>query len=223
MYAQAHAGLGWALGVLTPGSDRRLRAWCFVAAVLPDIDAIPFIFGKELYDRWHHTFGHNIWLGLLAVAAAWFHGRDLTLKRRAVLAGMVGFCFASHLLTDMKLSGWEVYLFWPLNRDPYMILPVIQLGHPINYVLAYGLMAAALVLPLFRAVTPLEILSPRLDRMVLNCFRRRTLECGICQRRCNNRCEGCDQPVCGRHSRLGWYFRLRCPGCAAGLREKGSP
>ena len=51
MHFTAHAGVGWTIGVLAPGSDRRLRACCLGAAIIPDIDALPFVFGPDAYTR----------------------------------------------------------------------------------------------------------------------------------------------------------------------------
>src|SRR5689334_14740998 len=114
MYGQTHAGLGWVIGVLPPG-DRRLRVWCVTAALLPDVDAGAMLFGMDAYVRWHHKPGHNIFLGILCVLAAGVHfwKRPWTQKMAAMV--LVALCFASHILTDMKLSGWEVYLFWPFS------------------------------------------------------------------------------------------------------------
>src|SRR5437762_14238009 len=129
MFGQTHAGLGWVIGVAAPTSDRRLRIWCTAAALLPDVDALAILAGKEYYDRFHHTFGHNIFTGLLCVgAAAWAFRRSPT---RAWLAaiGLVALCFASHILTDMKLSGWELYLLWPfLPHKGFEFHPNLQLG-----------------------------------------------------------------------------------------------
>ena|SRR6185369_11507465 len=61
MHFEPHAVLGWTLGNVA-GADRALRKWCVIGAILPDVDAIPFVFGAEAYGRWHHTFGHNVWL-----------------------------------------------------------------------------------------------------------------------------------------------------------------
>ena len=47
MHLEAHAGLGWAIGVLAPRSTPRLRGWCLFAAVIPDIDVVSFLFGPE--------------------------------------------------------------------------------------------------------------------------------------------------------------------------------
>ncbi len=208
MFGQAHAGLGWVVGVSAPTTDRRLRVWCAAAALLPDVDALSILLGKQHYDYWHHTFGHNVFLGsVVAAAAAWsFRGRRHASRLWAT--ALVAACFASHLLTDARLSGWELYLFWPFSRTGYEFKPNLQLGHPINFVLVYVLMVLPWVLAFWRGVTPLEIVSPRLDRIVTNFFRKRALECAACGRPCNNRCDACQKPTCMRHGRIGWTFRI---------------
>jgi len=59
MHFEAHASLGWVIGN-AGRNDRRLRNWCVVGAVLPNVDAIPYVFGPAAYGRWHHTFGHSV-------------------------------------------------------------------------------------------------------------------------------------------------------------------
>src|SRR6266446_1194914 len=59
MHFEPHAALGWAIGNFG-GADRQLRKWCVIGAILPDIDAIPFVFSAQAYGRWHHTFGRNL-------------------------------------------------------------------------------------------------------------------------------------------------------------------
>jgi membrane-bound metal-dependent hydrolase YbcI (DUF457 family) len=216
MFGQAHAGLGWLVGVAAPGSDRRLRVWCTAAALLPDVDALSMLAGRESYDRFHHTFGHNVFTGLLCVAAAAWSFRRYTWRDRAAAVFFVALCFASHLLTDMKLSGWELYLLWPFSGLGYEFKPNLQLGHPANFVLVGVLMALPWVLAPWKGVTPVEIVSPRLDRLIVNLFRRRKYSCSACGRRCNNRCDGCLKPVCLRHGRVGWRFRVACPSCGVG-------
>jgi len=62
MHLEPHAALGWAIGNLGR-ADRKLRNWCVLGAILPDIDAFPYVFGAQYYGRWHHTFGHNVFSG----------------------------------------------------------------------------------------------------------------------------------------------------------------
>src|SRR5690242_12731004 len=106
-------------------ADRQLRKWCVAGAILPDIDAIPFVFGAQAYGRWHHTFGHNVWLGVLFVAWVTYKCRS----RRALLLSFLS--FGSHLLTDAQLSGWPLQLFWPLSGAGYLFPRAVGLNSPI--------------------------------------------------------------------------------------------
>jgi hypothetical protein len=219
MYGQAHAGLGWIIGAVAPGADRRLRAWCLGAALLPDADAAAMLFGIDAYNRWHHKPGHNVFLGLICVFVAAAHFWKYPLRQRLTAAVLVGVCFASHLLTDMKLSGWQVFVLWPYSDRPFAFEPNYSLGAPVNTVLVYVLMTVPFVLALWRPATPLELISPRLDRLVMNAFRKKTAECASCRTACNNVCDGCGRPACMKHGRIDWRFRLTCPACVT----SGSP
>ena len=215
MYGQTHAGLGWVMGLLPPSSDRRLRAWCVAAAVLPDIDAGAMLFGIDAYARWHHKPGHNIFLGMLCGAAAFVHFQARPLRQRLMATGLVALAFASHLLTDMKLSGWEVYLLWPFSERGYGFQPILALGHPINAWLAGIFMTLPWLLAFWKPVTPLELISPRLDRIFLNAFRRKPWACSVCGSSCNTRCDRCEKPACMKHARINWRFQVACPACAS--------
>lgn len=216
MHIESHAGLGWAIGVLSPGSSRRLRNWCLLAAILPDIDTASYLFGAVAYDRYHHTFGHNVFLGLLVAAVGAWHLRREPGRIRWLLTPLPGLCFLSHLLTDMKLSAYTVGLFWPLATVQYEFPNNIGLHAPINTYLIFASGAVTIVLAIRKKVTPLDLFSSRLDRIVLNFFRARTVECATCGRRCNERCDGCGEPTCLLHGRIGLGFRIWCPDCATG-------
>ncbi len=222
MHLEAHAGLGWAIGVLAPGSTPRLRGWCLLAGVLPDIDAVAYLFGPEAYMNWHHTFGHNIFLGLgLGLLAARAHGglRDPGALRAGALTALA---FASHLVTDMKLSAYPVCLFWPLSRAEYELPDNLALVAPINTHLVYASGVLTLLLAVLRGVTPLEQIHPRLDRIFLDFFRPKPLACDACARRTNQRCDGCGRAVCLRHGRLGRGFRITCPRCGSDNVPRGA-
>ncbi len=209
MHFEAHAGLGWALGVLAPGSDRRLRAWVTLAAVLPDIDAAAYFWGDVAYTNYHHTFGHNVFLGALVAGAAAAH------HPRRILAGAVtALSFGLHLVTDMKLSAYPVALFWPRSDRWYEFTPNLGLASPINTWLVYAGIALAVVLAFVKKVSPLDLVSPRLDRIVLGFFRAKTLTCK-CGRRCNEVCDGCAAPVCLRCGHVSLRFLVHCPDCSA--------
>jgi len=112
--------------------------------VLPDLDAVSYLLGPVAYGRWHHTFGHNVFVGMACVAlAAWHHRRRGA--RRAGLAGaLVAVCFASHLLADAKLSAYTIKPFWPASSAEYEFTPNLALAAPVNTYLVYASFAAAL-------------------------------------------------------------------------------
>lgn len=215
MHLEAHAGLGWLVGLATPGSDRRLRGWCVAAAVLPDVDAVSYFAGEVAYGRWHHTFGHNLALGAALLAFAAWRWRDRGRGRAALASAAVLVSFLLHLLTDMKLSAYPVHLLWPFVATGYEFDMNYGIGAPINRALAYAGALSFFVLAPLRGVTGLELLSVELDRRFLNAFRRKPLTCAFegCARRTNETCHGCGAPRCQRHAKLARGFRVACGGC----------
>ncbi|MHC4608435.1 MAG: hypothetical protein ACYTAF_16105, partial [Planctomycetota bacterium] len=128
--------------------------------------------------------------------------------------------FASHLVADAVLTTYPVYLWWPLSTWALPIGGSIWLGSPINTVLAIGAIVAVIVLAVWRKVTPIDVFSPRLDRIVVSTVRRRELKCAACGRSCNLACDGCGAPVCTRHARIERGFRVSCPACAGKERQE---
>src|SRR5688572_26325285 len=98
MHLECHAVLGWAIANLGAGGtgdqERRIRNYTVVSAILPDIDAAPYLFGAYYYGLYHHTFGHNVFLwALWSLWGVW--------RFKSWRAGLLGFvAFGSHLLTD---------------------------------------------------------------------------------------------------------------------------
>ena len=209
--ALAHAGLGWAIGVVSPSSDRRLRIACAAAALLPEIDRLT---GGRL------ALGHNIFAGLFCVAvAAWFFRNH---PDRAWLGaiGLIGLSFGLHLVLDAMLSGTELRLFWPLSGRGRRFSPLVP--SMVTTVLAWLFVALPWALAFWKQVTPLEIVSERLDLLFQNLFRGRNRDCQVCGKGCNNRCSKCRKPVCFKHAKLGSGFRLTCTRCRTGTGPKTS-
>jgi hypothetical protein len=213
MHIECHAMLGWTIGNAL-GADRRQRNYCFVAAVLPDIDAAAFLLGPVIYSKYHHTFGHSIFLGIFVCALAAFHCRSM----RALL--LTALSFASHLVTDMYFTRMDVYIFWPASSAGFLIPGGVGLVAPINTALAYFSYIWLVILALITRRTPIDIVSPGLDRIVVSFFRRRTLTCSRCSRPCNQTCTRCEAPVCWKHGHIKRGFRVFCEGCA---REEPKP
>jgi len=206
MHFEPHAALGWAIGNFG-GADRQLRKWCVIGAILPDIDAIPFVFSAQAYGRWHHTFGHNVFLWGLFVAWITFKFRS----KRALLLSFLS--FGSHLLTDAQFSGWPLQLFWPFSKAGYFFRGAVSLSAPINTHLVYYSFVVVGILALLYQRTPVDIFSARLDRLLLSFFQKKPLSCSTCQRSTNQICSRCGSPVCMRHCTVGRGLRVVCPEC----------
>lgn len=222
MHLECHATLGWMIGNCF-SNDRRVRNYATIGAVLPDIDAIPYLFGPYYYGLYHHTFGHNVFL--------WIAFSAFGVKRfgnwKAGLAGFVA--FGSHLLTDAYLSNWLLYLFWPLSRKGFLPAHSLELSSPVNTWLLYTVPLQLLIAGLIWKRTPLEWISPRLDEIFVSFFRAKALRCTHCGKGANVRCDACGTPICPKHLVVKSGFRVFCPNClpaAPGIlpaREKEEP
>jgi len=212
MWALAHAGLGWTIGVAAPSSDRRLRIWCMIAALVPEIGALALIAGKPSTA----PLGHNIFAGLLCIAAAAWAFRSYPDRSWLAAIVFVTIAFAAHLLVDMKVTGTPIFLFWPFDRRGRTFDTFVWHAGLLRVILAWILIGLPWGLAWWKWVTPLEILSPGLDTFFLNLFRRKNRDCYTCGRKCNSRCRSCAKPICLRHGKLGWHFRLTCSACRGG-------
>jgi hypothetical protein len=206
MHLEAHAMLGWVLGNL-PGGNPQIRRYCTLGAVLPDLDGIGFFLSSTAYDRFHHTFGHNVFaLGLFAALMAW--------RCRSWWALALGaLSFGSHLLTDAGLSGWPVYLLYPFSGQAFSLPHGVGLAHPVNIQLIYAGYVALLGVAILCRRTPIELVSPKLDRLVVAVWSPRPRVCHQCGRGSNLACTACGRPTCLRHTRLRGIVDVVCEEC----------
>ena len=212
MHIEPHFMLGWAIGNVG-GGDRQLRTYCAIGAILPDIDALPIVFGAEAYGRYHHTFGHNVFLWAAFVVWVTWHQQS----PRAFWLSTAA--FGSHLLADAWLSGWYLAPLWPASEWDFLMPGGASLEAPINLWLVYLSLAAIPALASIYKRTPLEIISPRMDQIMVSIFDRKHLDCGFCERKANQRCSICGKPVCLRHGRVGRTLRILCLECSSSSRS----
>ena len=216
MWALAHAAIGWIIGVSAPTSDRRLRMWCTAAALLPELGGLALLGGWGAYDRYRLPLGHNLFVGLIGLALAAWAFRKYPDRSWVAAMFFVLFTFAVHLAVDMKVTGTQIYLFWPLDRRGRQFETFLWHGSPFLVILAWILIGLPWGLACWKWVTPLEIFSPGLDTLFLNLFRWKKYDCHSCGKKCNNRCRGCTKPICLRHAKLDRHFRLTCASCRSG-------
>ena len=155
---------------------------------------------------------------LVLLAAVLLAG--LFLWRRPRAWALTVFAFTMHIVEDYVTVGWNQYPWRPFSPAAVNLA-----DHLPGWVVQGVFQAAAMVFILGTTVwiylrhgrTPLEVLSPGLDRLVVNYavlpWRSR---CGHCLRRAQFRCDRCGQTVCTSHGRVKSSCEVRCVNCAAG-------
>ena len=210
MNTEAHLAAGWILAHCTRRSDRRFRTIVTLAAVLPDIDALSYVFGVEAYGHIHHALGHNVFFSLLvSVLSMWLYPRA-----RWKVFWFAQLAFYSHYFGDYFFTKFPLVFFWPASDAEFVYSYKIGLDHWINDLFSYMSFVAFIATGAIYGRTPIEMLSPELDRRIVNLFRRRPLSCHVCGGRANERCAMCDQPCCLRHGKITGRFTVKCATCA---------
>src|ERR1700683_4796818 len=111
MHVQTHIMSGWCAGNLFRLTSPE-PMFCMIVASVADIDGITLLLGQEAYWNYHHTFGHNLFCGLLAstLLAAFSSHRVKAFVLYLAL-------FHLHLYMDYWGSGvdWHIHYLWPLK------------------------------------------------------------------------------------------------------------
>lgn len=216
MNTGAHLQFGWAIAH-TRGFSRAERAAVTLAAVAPDLDGLTIVAGpgSDFFFKYHHVLFHNVLSGIvyLVVIAAFF-------SRRAVVLALCLLSFLSHLLVDYLTAPWEMAPFWPVSAVMVNLGSRLP-GWVVQYVFQVAGMAAIVACTVWLYLrygrTPLEIVSPRLDRLITDYlalpWRNR---CGDCSSRAHFRCARCGRPLCGVH----WHphgLTGACQPCAKSM------
>jgi hypothetical protein len=178
-----HLLTSWTVANL-PRLESRDRAIVTIAGISPDIDAAGIVVelatkhtDKPLFwwSEYHHVLGHNLIFGLTVflVAAG-------VAKRRLLTACLAFFVFQLHLFCDLigargpEGYQWPILYFYPYFQN----LEIVWSGQwalnawP-NIVLTIFLITITVYLAWKRGFSPLEIISKRIDRAVVQTFRIR--------------------------------------------------
>lgn len=117
----SHGMIGWLIA--QPLIHRRDRILVTVAALVPDLDGLGLAVSLDYYSKYHHVFGHNVFLGLLLALVTLLYGIE-----KFKCAMLVFVAFNSHIFTDLLGSGvgWGVPYFWPLNDHVFEFHPPFQ-------------------------------------------------------------------------------------------------
>jgi membrane-bound metal-dependent hydrolase YbcI (DUF457 family) len=208
---EAHLAAGWILAHAAGPEDRRFRTIVTLSAVLPDVDALSYVFGVEAYGHIHHHLGHNVFFSLLVSAASvWLYP-----KKRWKVFWFTQLAFYSHYFGDYFFTKFPLAYFWPASDAEFVYSYKIGLDHWINDLLSYLSFVVFIVMGIIYKRTPIEMISPELDRRIVNLFRAKPLDCHVCGGRANETCASCGRACCMRHGRIVRTFVVRCAACAS--------
>ncbi len=196
------------------GFGRRERAVIALAGAGPDLDGLSLLAGGDTFHCYHHILFHNIGatLAVLVLAGVFFW-------RKPLVWLLVTFAFAMHVVEDYVTVGWDQPPWQPFSAS------VVNLSHHLpNWMVQGVFQVCAMVFILGMTVwiylhhhrTPLEIISPAVDRILVNYavlpWRNR---CPVCGHRAHFRCDGCSRTFCSAHGSISGFLKVRCPECAA--------
>ncbi len=194
--------------------DRRERAAIALAGAACDLDGLSLLGGGQAYYRYHHILFHNVGslIALTAIAGLFFW-------RKPWAWLLVAFSFGMHVVEDYFTIPWNMQPWRPFAGT------VVNLGqHVPASLVQYGFQTAAMIGIVSVTVwiyvrykrTPLEIISPALDRLILNYavlpIKNR---CSSCAAKAHFRCDRCGQTFCAQHARVDLRGRVICQNCTA--------
>jgi membrane-bound metal-dependent hydrolase YbcI (DUF457 family) len=151
-----HGLTGWLIATGLR-ADTRTRGLAVVAAIAPDLDWAPILWGGDVLTV-HRTIGHNLWVGLPLAAALSLWGTRW--RRSAVVLYLA---FLSHLAWDLTFVDWPEKLLWPLSQHEFQTLGWGPWSAP--HLLSLGAVCACTAIVMLRTgFTPWELVSPRRRR-----------------------------------------------------------
>ena len=184
MHVPTHILSGWCVGNVVPSFTPRERMFCMIAATAADIDGIGRVVSEELYWDFHHRLGHNVFFAIIvsAVMAA------VSTRGRRGIGLLVYLALAHiHIVLDYFGSGpgWPLHYFWPAS-DAGLVNPH---AWPFfswqNLAAAFALILWTLVIAYRHGRTPVEVITPRLDREFVT--KLRLLAAGVIGKRAADR------------------------------------
>ncbi len=171
MHIQTHIMAGWCSANLLPGLNKRERLFAMIAAVVPDVDGLSILGGRDAYWNWHHRAGHNLGFCIVACLVLAVFSSS---KVKSFLLYVAQFHL--HLLMDVLGSGpgWGIYYFWPFSGR-YLDNSNVswEFYSWQNITIAATLFVGVLGIVFWKGRTPLEAIMPRLDRQLVGWITRR--------------------------------------------------
>jgi membrane-bound metal-dependent hydrolase YbcI (DUF457 family) len=203
-----HGALAWllALVLLKNIDDRRLVV---IAGVLPDIDGIFVLFNEELFQDYHHTFGHYLIFGILLSIAVGLIGED---KKKVIITAFGAFLL--HLIADI-IGAWSVHPFYPVYNQGFsanMIISYDIIQSIIHPAINLTLIALVISIAYFKEISPIEFISAKLDKTIVGFYvNPLKYRCRVCEKRALIECSNCNKKYCAEHSKS--LIKAKCGKC----------
>lgn len=179
-----HFFIGWCVANTSKTLTQRERMVVTAAAVIPDLDGLGML--VEIPTRntnhpllwwtdYHHVLFHNIGTAILVTAAAF-----LLSNFRFLTATLTLISFHTHILGDIIGARgpdgyqWPIPYFLPFSRTPELSWNgQWALNGWQNFVITGIALVVTFLLARSRGFTPLEMVSPKADRLVVQTLRAR--------------------------------------------------
>lgn len=169
MHVPTHIMSGWCLANVVPGLTARERLFCIIAATAADLDGLSILFGQNAYWDYHHVVCHNLPFALLI---------STTFAIFSIHRFRAFFVYLAaahlHLLLDYFGSGpgWPIHYGWPLFHNVWHNPDAWEFSSWQNRVAALVFLIGVLVIAVVCKRTPVELLTPDLDRRFVVRLRR---------------------------------------------------
>ena len=207
----AHLQYGWWFAHWR-NFTRGERALIALAGAVPDLDGLTFLAGGDAFYRYHHILLHN--LGA-TMGVAFLTG--LVFWRRRLVWLMIVFSFTMHMVEDFVTNSWVQHPWLPFSSSGVNLSDYVPawVAQGVFQALGVGFILGTSVWIYIRhRRTPLEILSPALDRLVVDyAVLPWANRCGYCRRRAHFQCDRCDRRVCASHGVIRRGLKVICRDC----------
>ncbi len=169
--------------------------------------------GSTAYYKYHHMLFHNVGSVLAVILLA-----GVLLWRKPWAWLMVVFAFGMHIVEDYFSIPWDMKPWAPfeatvINLNHHIAAPIVQYGF--QTAIMVFVLAVTVWIYLRHQRTPLEIISPAFDRLIMNYallpWKNR---CANCDHRAHFRCDKCGKTFCANHAKPVRGCAVYCSGCA---------
>src|SRR4051812_6397931 len=165
MHVPTHLMSGWCVASLFKLTPRE-RLFCMIAASAEDVDGVGAVMGtqSDAYQNYHHLLGHNLpFIVLVAMVLTIFSQHKLK-------AFLLYLCLGHlHLLMDLFGSGpgWGIAYLFPFSRHAYKTGLAWEFFSWQNITMASVLLVWVIVIAIRQGRTPVELITPDLDRRMV--------------------------------------------------------